>query len=179
MRVFFSLAVFLSAATLSVAADMPYETITKEKGIYALELAGLGFAFEDSDSTQKPLTFLIKVVSKVQELEEVETSQGTVPVRQEVIVKPSVIRLEYVSYSLEVVELSYNYLEADLYSTRVTELGEFSAGEKLGKIKLTLTDYTGLYGGKGRITIGKKNYSVFLYRREALEGFNNWIDELE
>ncbi len=165
-----------------LAANVPSETVTKEEGIYTLELAGLGFAFEDSTSDSlevKPLTFLIKVLSKVYEPEGPNTAQGAAPVQRKALFEPSVIRLEYVSYPLEIVELSYNFFEANVYSRKVDELGHLASGEKLGKIALNLTDYTGLYGGKGRLTIGKKSYTVFLYRKEALDGFMRWINELE
>lgn len=174
--------VFLGVIGVIQAADLPYGTVSSEEGVYTLELIGLGFAYESppvDTAKVNPETFVLKIYSRVQKLEAAETSMGSVPVSQKVLVKPSAIRLGYNTYPLEVIELSSNYLEAKVFSSKVTELGQIVSGEQLGTIKLVLTVFTGLPGGKGTLTLGKKNYTLYMYRKEALEGFNRWINEIE
>ncbi len=169
----------LFTVAILIATEVPYESVSKEEGIYLLEIAGIGFALEDdADTLSQPQTFMLKVISRVQELESMESPDASLPVRQKILVKPSTIRFGYVTYPLDVVELSSNRLEADVYSSKVTELGEFVAEEQIGKLSLSLAIFTGLPGGKGILTIGEKSYSVIFYRPEALDGFYRWAPEL-
>jgi hypothetical protein len=163
----------------SIATEVPYEAVTKEEGVYLLELAGIGFAFSNQDTLKKPETFMIKVISRVQELESMSTPEGDLPVHQKVLVKPSTIRVGYTTYPLDVVELSSTYIEANVYSGKVTELGELVAEERIGKLQVLLAIFTGLPGGKGTLMLGEKSYSIFFYQPEALDGFYRWAPEFE
>ncbi len=178
MKRIITLAVLLGAV-VSIATQVPYETITREEGVYLLELAGIGFAFDDQDTLMQPETFMIKVISRVQELESMATPEGGLPVRQKVLVKPSAIRVGYTTYPLDVVELSSTYIEANVYSGKVTELGELVAEERIGKLQVSFAIFTGLPGAKGTLMLGEKKYSIFFYQPEALDGFYRWAPEFE
>lgn len=178
MKRIIALAVLLGVGA-SIATEVPYEAVTKEEGVYLLEVAGIGFAFDDQDTLKKPQTFMIKVISRVQELESMTTPEGGVPVRQKVLVEPSSIRVGYATYPLEVVELSSTYVEANVYSGKVTELGELVAEERIGKLKVSFAIFTGLPGGKGTLRLGETRYSIFFYQPEALDGFYRWAPEFE
>jgi len=159
------------------AAEVPYTTVTKEEGVYTLELAGVGFVF--GEELDQPQPFMIKILSRVQKLEAMETPTGEVPVTQKVLVEPLAIRVGYVTYPVDVLVLSTNYLEADVYSGRVEELGEVVAATRIGKLQLTLAYFAGLPGGKGSLKLGDETYSVVFYKNEALDGFYRWAPELE
>ena len=75
--------------------------------------------------------------------------------------------------------LSEQVYGADVYSTKVTELGTLEESEKIGVLKLDLSVFTGLPGGKGSLEIGDEYYSIVFYNTQALDGFNRWAPEIE
>ncbi len=173
-----SLALFLGIVA-GIAAEVPYEEVKTEEGLYTLELAGMGFAYEDSELDNSH-TFMVKVLTRVHEMESVETKKGSIPVRQKVLGSLSAIRFDYTTYPLELIELSSTYMEAKVYPARVSELGELlKDAEPIGTLKLTLTVLTGLPSGKGSLTINDKEYTVVFYQNESLDGFSKWAFELE
>lgn len=160
--------------------EMHFRTVIKEEGIAVVELTGVGYAFAED----KYRSFMIKVVSKVEELEVIKGKEVTLPIKQKVLVAPSAIRLGYVTYPIEVKEFGANYLKADVFQPKVTKLGHITKAEKIGSISLTFTELEGLRGGKGSLELHVDEkpikYDIYFYDPEKIyKGFYTWAPELK
>lgn len=169
----------MSAGVLFSAESTPVnETQGLPKGNYAVELVGLGFAFQNSDLTY-PQAVMIKIIS-ARYLSDTFTYSSPLPESgHPSIIESSALRLGYHTYPLDVIELSINYLEADIYSAEVGEAEKLTYGEPVGKLEITRTLYTGLAGGKGTITLGGETYHIVFYEDKAFTGLDRWAPELE
>ncbi len=175
--------ILISFIFLPLGADETkyFRTTVVEKGyIYGAEVAGVGYAF-GGDGYR---SFMIKVLSKVKEVEVVKGKTVSIPVEQKILFSPSAIRLGYVTYPIEVKEFTETSLEADVYEPRVTKLGHLVKAKKIGSLLITFTEVDGLKGGKGTLNMyydGKRvPYEIYFYETDEIhDAFYRWAPELK
>jgi len=173
---------FISSLFLCIFAEEKYlrTTVVEKEYLYGVELKGIGYAFGGENYK----SFMIKVLSKVKEVEVVKGKTTKVAVEQKILFSPSAIRLGYVTYPIEIKEFTETSLEADVYEPRVTKLGYLVKAKKIGSLLLTITELDGLKGGKGTLNLYFDNkripYEIYFYEPDNVcDAFYRWAPELK
>ena len=178
---------FIFSLFLCIFAEEKYlrTTVVEKEYLYGVELTGVGYALRiERDTIKDYKSFMIKVLSKVKEVEVVKGKTTKVAVEQKILFSPSAIRLGYVTYPIEIKEFTETSLEADVYEPRVTKLGYLVKAKKIGSLLLTITEPDGLKGGKGTLNLYFDNkripYEIYFYEPDNVcDAFYRWAPELK